>query len=105
MNRVSAAKEKLEAAIAAIDTFTSAGHAERVDPTSIQVLRMFHIHLVDMLHSIEGQTIVKAVADSGMGRAIVDSWPRPVNSQADVELNAVVKRVSEADYAYRRAVR
>lgn len=105
MSRISTAQEKLKAAVAAIDMFTSADRSASVDPISLHLLRKFRLHLVDMLNSIEGQTIVNVVADSGMGRAIVDSWPRPVNTETDEELNAVVRKVSEADYAYRRAAK
>ena len=105
MNKIDTARIKLQNAITATDTFVAADNTMSVELMDIGHLRVFRNHLVAMLSSIEGQAISHVVPESGMGRTIVDHWPIPENSQADVELNAVVRKVSEADYAYYRAVK
>ena len=105
MTRMDPARIKLQDAIAAIDAFVATDDISYVDPIELNLLSKFRYHLVAMLHSIDGAADGAAMPDSGMGRAIVDHWPRPENSRVDVELNAVVRKVSEADYAYHRAMK
>ena len=105
MIRVDTARTRLQDALNAVDIFMSTDRATNADPIEINLLRKFRHQLVAMLDSIEGQAIRNPVPDSGMGHAIVDHWPIPENSPADVELNTVVRKVMEADGAYYRAVK
>ena len=105
MTRMDSARIKLQDAIAAIDALLATDHISYVDSIELNLLSKFSYHLVAMLRSINGEADGPTMPDSGMGRAIVDHWPRAENRRADVELNAVVRKVSEADYAYHRAMK